>query len=231
MTVLRSASLLSVVLALSIETLHAQRPTDLVNKHFVADVTRVADGDTVEVLMPPARKVRIRLHGVDTPEAKEPFSNQARTFTRVLMFGRRVTVVGKDVDRYDRLVARITVDNVDASESIIAAGLGCTFRQYVMDPALESALARARNSQRGFWAAGAAKPACVAREAKRTSAAPLPHARPGLAHEKLRVGALARRVLLDSAGPHFSGVEIALFVGREPVHAPLTALARAERSP
>jgi len=230
-TVLRSASLLSVVLALSIETLHAQRPTDLVNKHFVADVTRVADGDTVEVLMPPARKVRIRLHGVDTPEAKEPFSNQARTFTRVLMFGRRVTVVGKDVDRYDRLVARITVDNVDASESIIAAGLGCTFRQYVMDPALESALARARNSQRGFWAAGAAKPACVAREAKRTSAAPLPHARPGLAHEKLRVGALARRVLLDSAGPHFSGVEIALFVGREPVHAPLTALARAERSP
>ena len=231
MTVLRSASLLSVVLALSIETLHAQRPTDLVNKNFVADVTRVADGDTVEVLIPPARKVRIRLHGVDTPEAKEPFSNQARTFTRVLMFGRRVTVVGKDVDRYDRLVARIAVDNVDASESIIAAGLGCTFRQYVMDPALESALARARNSQRGFWAAGAAKPACVAREAKRTSAAPLPHARPGLAHEKLRVGALARRVLLDSTGPHFSGVEIALFVGREPVHAPLAALARTERSP
>ena len=170
MNVLRSAALLSIVLALSIETLHAQRPTDLVNKTFVADVTRVADGDTVEVLIPPARKVRIRLHGVDTPEAKEPFSNQARTFTRVLMFGRRVTVVGKDVDRYDRLVARIAVDNVDASESIIAAGLGCTFRQYVTDPALESALASARNSQRGFWAAGAAKPACVAREAKRTSA-------------------------------------------------------------
>jgi endonuclease YncB( thermonuclease family) len=170
--VLRSAPLLSIVLALSIETLHAQRPTDLVNKNFVADVTRVADGDTVEVLIPPARKVRIRLHGVDTPEAMEPFSNQARTFTRVLMFGRRVTVVGKDVDGYDRLVARIAVDNVDASESIIAAGLGCTFRQYVTDPVLESALASARSSQRGFWAAGAAKPACVAREAKRTSAAP-----------------------------------------------------------
>jgi len=170
--VLRSAPLRSIILALSIETLHAQRPADLVNKTFVADVTRVADGDSVEVLIPPARKVRIRLHGVDTPEVKEPFSNQARTFTRVLMFGRRVTVVGKDVDRYDRLVARIAVDNVDASESIIAAGLGCTFRQYVTDPALESALARARSSQRGFWAGNATKPACVAREAKRTSAGP-----------------------------------------------------------
>lgn len=168
----RSAFVLSIALALFIETLHAQRPIDLVNKRFIAEVTRVADGDTVEVLIPPARKVHIRLHGVDTPEAKEPFSNQARTFTRVLMFGRRVTVVGKDVDGYDRLVARIAVDNVDASESIIAAGLGCTFRQYVTDAALESALANARSSQRGFWAAGASKPACVAREAKRTSAAP-----------------------------------------------------------
>src|SRR5262245_47248508 len=59
----------------------------------------------------------------------------------------------------------------------------------------------------------------------------LPRPRPGFAHEELRIRALARGVLLDSTGPHFSGVEIALFVGREPVHAPLAALARAERSP
>ena len=39
------------------------------------------------------------------------------------MSGRSVTIVGKDVDRYGRLVARVTVDNVDASESIIAAGM------------------------------------------------------------------------------------------------------------
>src|SRR4051812_40102664 len=62
-------------------------------------------------------------------------------------------------------------------------------------------------------------------------AAFLPHARPGLAHEKVGVGALARRVLLDSAGSYFGGVEIALFVGGEPVDAPHTALARAKRSP
>lgn len=161
------SAVLSIALVLSIETLHAQRPADLVNKRFVAEVTHVVDGDTVDVLIPPARRVRIRLHGVDTPERKEPFSDRARTYTRVLMFGRRVTVVGKDVDRYDRLVARIAVDNVDASESIIAAGLGCTFRRYSKDAMLESALARARSSQQGFWAKGVSKPACVAREMRR----------------------------------------------------------------
>jgi micrococcal nuclease len=159
------STLLSIALLLSIETLHAERPKDLVNTRFVAHVTHVVDGDTVDVLISPARRVRIRLHGVDTPERREPFSDRARTFTRVLMFGRSVTVVGKDVDRYDRLVARIAVNDVDASESIIAAGLGCTFRQYATEPALELALARARSSQRGFWAKGASKPACVAREA------------------------------------------------------------------
>ena len=168
---LRTALILSITIASSIETLHAQRPTDLVNTQFIAEVTRVADGDTVDVLIARTRRVRIRLHGVDTPEAKEPFSNHARTFTRVLMFGRQVTVSGKDIDRYDRLVARITVDNVDASESIVAAGLGCTFRQYVTDPVLEAALTSARNAQRGFWAAGASKPACVAREAQRRGVA------------------------------------------------------------
>jgi endonuclease YncB( thermonuclease family) len=155
-----------VALALSFDTLHAQSPRDLVNTRFVAEVTHVADGDTVDVVIPSGRRVRVRLHGVDTPEVREPFSDRARTFTRVLMFGRTVTVAGKDVDRYKRLVARIAVDNADASESIIAAGLGCTFRRYVTDPALEAALASARSSQRGFWAAGAAKPACVAREAR-----------------------------------------------------------------
>ena len=165
MTVSRRA-LICVAIMSVVETLQAQRPTDLVNKRFVAEVTHVADGDTVEVRIPPARRVRIRLHGVDTPETNEPFSDRARVFTRVLMFGRTVTIVGKDVDRYERLVARIAVDNVDASESIIAAGLGCTFRQFSADPALEAALANARRSQRGFWAAGVARPACVAREAR-----------------------------------------------------------------
>jgi endonuclease YncB( thermonuclease family) len=166
------ALILCIALLSVIETLHAQRPTDLVNRRFVAEVTHVADGDSLEVLIPPARKVRLRLHGVDTPESNEPFNDRARTFTRVLMFGRNVAVVGKDVDRYGRLVARVTVDDVDASESIIAAGLGCTFRQYARDPALETAQDNARRSQQGFWARNTPRPACVAREARLERTAP-----------------------------------------------------------
>jgi endonuclease YncB( thermonuclease family) len=166
------ALILCIVLVSAVEALHAQRPTDLVNRRFVAEVTHVADGDTVEVRIPPAREVRVRLHAVDTPESNEPFNDRARTFTRVLMFGRSVAIVGKDVDRYGRLVARVTVDDMDASESIIAAGLGCTFRQYARDPVLDAAQDSARRAQRGFWARNTTQPACVAREARLERASP-----------------------------------------------------------
>jgi endonuclease YncB( thermonuclease family) len=168
----KSSLIVCVALVAAIDAVHAQRPTDLVNRRFVAEVTHVADGDTVEVLVPPARKVRVRLHGVDTPESNEPFNDRARTFTRVLMFGRTVTIAGKEVDRYGRLVARVTVDDIDASESIIAAGMGCTFRQYAREAALDAAQDNARNARRGFWANGTPQPACVAREARLQRATP-----------------------------------------------------------
>lgn len=167
MPMLRPAvTLCAVFLILALETVQAQRPADLVNRRFAARVTHVADGDTMDIVIAPSRHVRVRLHGADAPEFGEPFSNRALAFMRTLISGRDVTVSGKDVDTYGRLVARIVVNNADASESLIAAGLGCTYRRYATDAALDAALADAQRTKRGFWAAGAAQPACVAREAR-----------------------------------------------------------------
>lgn len=167
-----------VVLAVVLGQAQAQRPTDLLNHPLTAHVVGIIDGDTVDVVIPPARRVRVRLHGVDTPESGEPFSQQALVFTRVLMFSRDVAITGKDVDVYGRLVARIVIDGNDASEAVIAAGLGCTFHRYVSDPLLDAALSRARAGHLGFWADGAHQPACVGREA-RTQLATAPSAATG----------------------------------------------------
>jgi len=172
MLVRHIGSSVGILLVLSLGQTQAQAPrlSDLVNHPVTAHVAGIIDGDTVDVVIQPARKVRVRLHGVDAPERGEPFSQQALVFTRVLMFSRDVTLTGKDVDVYGRLVARIVVDGKDASEAIIAAGLGCTFHRYAADPALDAALSRARAGHLGFWATGAKQPACVAREAQTRSA-------------------------------------------------------------
>jgi hypothetical protein len=125
---------------------------------------RVADGDTLEAV--PAgetRPIRIRLHGVDAPELGEAFSREAQAFLRVMVFDRRVRVEGVDLDRYGRVVARISNAGKDASTELVRAGLAC--HAYARNPALASEEIHARSAGRGFWAAAAKKPTCVERTA------------------------------------------------------------------
>lgn len=153
---------------------------DLVGREFDARVVRVADGDTLEAL--PAgesRPIRIRLQGVDTPEQGEVFSREALLFLRTLVFDQQVKVRGRDVDRYNRLVARVVIDGTDTSIALVRAGLAC--HAYAYDAALAREEAQARGSGVGFWAATAKQPACVSRtafSARGTRGTPPPRSSP-----------------------------------------------------
>jgi len=140
---------LALVIALLAATLHGQAPADLAGLTFNAHVVGIVDGDTLDVLKADTKRtVRIRLDGIDTPERGEPFTQQARNLTRVLAFDQDVIVVGKDVDRYGRLVARVRLGRMDLSVEIVTAGLACHFLRYSSDPVLATAEADARSAGR-----------------------------------------------------------------------------------
>ena len=134
----------------------------MIGQTLSATIVSVADGDTVRARLDSGgRALSIRLEGIDAPERGEPFSTQARNATRVMLFNKKVQLKATDVDRYDRLVARIVLDGRDSSIELLEAGLACHFTRFVNDPVLAKAQAGARAAGRGFWAANAAKPACV----------------------------------------------------------------------
>jgi endonuclease YncB( thermonuclease family) len=134
----------------------------LVGQTISGTIVSIADGDTVRARIEGrGRTLRIRLEGIDTPERGEPFSTQARNATRVMMFNKKVQLKVTDVDQYDRLVARIILDGKDSSLELVQAGLACHFTRFANDPLLAKAQLSARTAGRGFWAMGAAKPACV----------------------------------------------------------------------
>lgn len=133
----------------------------LIGRTISATIVSVADGDTVRARLDGGPTIRIRLEGIDTPERGEPFSTQARNATRVMLFNKKVQLKAADVDRYDRVVARIVFDGKDSSLELVQAGLACHFTRFVNDPVLARAQLTARTAGRGFWAADAAKPACV----------------------------------------------------------------------
>jgi endonuclease YncB( thermonuclease family) len=137
---------------------------DLVRRQFDAKVVRVADGDTMDAIVSgESRPIRIRLEGVDAPEQGEVFSREAVALLRTLTFDQIVRVTGRELDRYGRLVARVSARGRDASAALVGAGLAC--HAYAYDAALARAESQARASSVGFWAGNARKPGCVERTA------------------------------------------------------------------
>ena len=102
-------------------------------QQFTGIVTRVADGDTIQVSSG-GSYYRVRLEGIDCPESGQPFSQVARNFTRQLAFDQPVSVKVLDIDQYGRLVARVTSRGKDVSFELAKAGLAWHFTQYSSDP-------------------------------------------------------------------------------------------------
>jgi micrococcal nuclease len=120
---------------------------------FSGKVVRVADGDTIEVLVN-NRQVRVRLFGVDAPELHQPFGNRARQGTSELTFGKTVTVRVNRMDEYGRVVGEVILpDGASLNQELVRRGLAWWYRHYApQDKQLEALEAEARRAKRGLWA-------------------------------------------------------------------------------
>lgn len=119
---------------------------------FTGRVVAVYDGDTIGVLRD-GREVRVRLHGIDTPESGQPFGTRARQTTSSLAFGKTVTVEVLDTDRYGRAVGLVILpDRHVLNHELVAAGMAWWYRQYAPgDTLLERLETVARERRAGLW--------------------------------------------------------------------------------
>ena len=96
--------------------------------------------------------------GIDCPENGQPFRARAKQFTSDLAFGKTATVKVRDIDRYKRIVAEITLpDGRNLGHEIVRGGLGWWYERYAKrDGVLPGLEAEARKKRHGLW--GDAKP-------------------------------------------------------------------------
>jgi micrococcal nuclease len=132
-----------------------------------AKVTRVIDGDTIE--LEGGAKIRYLL--VDTPEvsgAGECFGDNARQMNSDLVLGKTVKL-HYDVectDNFDRTLAYVTVDGQEVNTLLVQRGYACVL---YIPPNGESRLEElqnlqldAKNARRGLWGAcNPLPPACT----------------------------------------------------------------------
>ena len=126
-----------------------------------AVVTRIIDGDTIEVDIA-GTKYNVRYNGIDTPELNDKraefcaLAQEATRYNRQLVEGKTV-LLEKDIsetDKYGRLLRYVYVDDIFVNAELIAQGLAWAepyepdtkYRDY-----LEGLETEARLAGRGIW--------------------------------------------------------------------------------
>lgn len=118
---------------------------------FEAKVVGIIDGDTIRVLDSENKMIKIRLYGIDCPEKKQAFGNEAKKFTSSMVFNKDVEIERKDVDRYKRIVANVYKDDKCLNEELVRAGFAWVYPQYYKGTQWYEYQKTAKAERMGLW--------------------------------------------------------------------------------
>ncbi len=118
----------------------------------VALVTRIIDGDTIEI----EGSIRVRYIGIDTPEIGEPYYLEAKEANLNLVGGKRIQLEKdvEDKDEYGRLLRYVWVDGIMVNAELVRLGYAYS---YSYPPNLKYQAhflqleREAREQKRGLW--------------------------------------------------------------------------------
>lgn len=118
----------------------------------IAKVVGISDGDTITVLLEGNIQKKLRLAEVDCPESGQPFGKKAKQFTSDQVFGKQISFVETDTDRYGRTIAKVYYDKEKyLSAEIIRAGLGWWYHYFSKDKSLGVLQEEAKSRKLGLW--------------------------------------------------------------------------------
>jgi endonuclease YncB( thermonuclease family) len=124
---------------------------------LIGKVTRVIDGDTIDVLLSSGR-VRVRLNGIDAPERDQAGGKEATQWLHKRLLNQQVQLEPVSQDQYDRLVAIVHHAESNINLELVKQGQAWAYRRYLgrSDKQFCAAEAKARRKQLGLWAASEA---------------------------------------------------------------------------
>jgi endonuclease YncB( thermonuclease family) len=117
---------------------------------FEAIVVGVYDGETLELAVE-GRHLKLRLLGIDAPEAGQPHAARSRNSLAELCESKTVRVDEVGVDERTRVFGRVECGGMDASEEQVRRGMAWVYRNLPGSNGLYIVQAAARADRRGLW--------------------------------------------------------------------------------
>ncbi len=138
----------------------------------------VKDGDSF-ILHYQFGEIGVRLYGIDAPEWKQDFHDEAKEFTTRFLSEKKLKIEPVDRDPYGRTVGMVSVEGRLLNEELVKAGLAWVYPQYCRKSFCEKwsdLQEEARRSKRGLWASKNPIPPWEYRQEEKTAAS---HPKPG----------------------------------------------------
>ena len=130
-------------------------------------VTKVSDGDTIQVTTPEQTKLRVRLYGMDAPETPKPDQETGRVNKPGQPYGKeswkaleekignkQVKLEIIDIDRYKRMVGMVWVGSRNINLEMVREGYAEAYTEFLKRPYRSQFLAaqqEAKSARRGIW--------------------------------------------------------------------------------
>lgn len=120
-------------------------------------VTKVHDGDSIHVTPPGEKRVIIRLGGIDAPEIKQQDGIKSRDFLRKLILNKRVTARCDKVDRYNRQVCVVLINDINTNLEMLKNGHAWYYERFKNEQSridqynYRKAAKKARKEKLGLW--------------------------------------------------------------------------------
>ena len=93
-------------------------------------ISRVIDGDTVVIKSDQGINYKVRLIGIDAPEIKQGYGEEATKYLSNLILGKSLVIIGSNKDRYKRLLGKLVLDNLDINLLLIEKGMAWHYKRY-----------------------------------------------------------------------------------------------------
>ncbi len=110
-------------------------------------VTKVSDGDTIQLTTPEQTKLKVRLYGIDAPETPkvnnrtgqvnipgQPFGKESKDALADKIMGKQVKLEILDIDKYRRMVGMVWLNDRNINLEMVREGYAEAFIEYLRPP-------------------------------------------------------------------------------------------------